>query len=115
MTGDQVSVHYDPMIAKLIVSGQNRQQAVKKIADALKDFKVVGVRTNIEFIQKILSRKEYLDEKAVDTGFIQTHSADLFGRTPVHHDQLIMASLFLLYKSSHYQDENCTCFNSNHG
>ena len=42
--GDQVSVYYDPMIAKLIVWGVNRQQAIARMHKALGDYRIVGVK-----------------------------------------------------------------------
>lgn len=69
--GDQIGVHYDPMIAKLIVSGENRDRAIKLLQKSLTEFNVVGVRTNIEFIQRILDTNNYKDVSQIDTGFIQ--------------------------------------------
>ena len=43
--GDAITPHYDPMIAKLIVHGDNREQALQRLALALDDYAVVGFRT----------------------------------------------------------------------
>ena len=52
--GDTVSTYYDPMIAKLAVHAPNREQAIAKMANALSDYKVIGLPTNIEFLKRAL-------------------------------------------------------------
>lgn len=59
------------MIAKLIVSGENRERAIKLLQKSLSEFNVVGVRTNIEFIQRILNTESYHNISEIDTGFIK--------------------------------------------
>ena len=50
--GDHVSVFYDPMIAKLIVWGEDRRKALKALAHALESFQIGGVPTNIPFCHR---------------------------------------------------------------
>ena len=50
--GDHVSVFYDPMIAKLIVWGEDRRKALKALAHALEGFQIAGVPTNIPFCHR---------------------------------------------------------------
>ena len=52
--GNQVTPHYDPMLAKVIAHAPTREQAIHKLADALCAFEVQGVKTNIPFVQRIL-------------------------------------------------------------
>jgi 3-methylcrotonyl-CoA carboxylase alpha subunit len=73
--GDLVSVHYDPMISKLVVWGKNRTEALRIFRKALGDFQVVGPHTNIEFLKVLSSHKSFIDGD-VDTGFIQVFFAD---------------------------------------
>ncbi|KAL0884403.1 hypothetical protein Bca101_008384 [Brassica carinata] len=75
--GDTVSMHYDPMIAKLVVSGGNRGEALVKLKDCLSNFQVAGVPTNINFLQKLASHKEFAVGN-VETHFIEHHKTDLF-------------------------------------
>lgn len=75
--GDTVSMHYDPMIAKLVVSGGNRGEALVKLKDCLSNFQVAGVPTNINFLQKLASHKEFAVGN-VETHFIEHHRTDLF-------------------------------------
>ena len=49
--GGEVSVHYDPMIAKLIVAAEDRPAALKKMLAALRQYHIVGLPTNIDFVQ----------------------------------------------------------------
>ncbi|AEE27528.1 methylcrotonyl-CoA carboxylase alpha chain [Arabidopsis thaliana] len=75
--GDTVSMHYDPMIAKLVVWGGNRGEALVKLKDCLSNFQVAGVPTNINFLQKLASHKEFAVGN-VETHFIEHHKSDLF-------------------------------------
>nr|AAA67356.1 3-methylcrotonyl-CoA carboxylase precursor [Arabidopsis thaliana] len=75
--GDTVSMHYDPMIAKLVVLGGNRGEALVKLKDCLSNFQVAGVPTNINFLQKLASHKEFAVGN-VETHFIEHHKSDLF-------------------------------------
>lgn len=58
-TGDSVSVYYDPMIAKISVFGANRVQARLRMAAALNDTAVLGLQTNLAFLQAVLAHPEY--------------------------------------------------------
>eukprot|EP00003_Mantamonas_plastica_P011841 TRINITY_DN2181_c0_g1_i7.p2 TRINITY_DN2181_c0_g1~~TRINITY_DN2181_c0_g1_i7.p2 ORF type:complete len:314 (-),score=131.83 TRINITY_DN2181_c0_g1_i7:12-953(-) len=67
--GDEVSIFYDPMIAKLIVRGPNRNAALKQMKKALDEFKVVGLPTNIDFLGRVCSNPAFI-EGGVTTNFI---------------------------------------------
>uniref|UniRef100_A0A0C9RKV7 TSA: Wollemia nobilis Ref_Wollemi_Transcript_13148_2529 transcribed RNA sequence n=1 Tax=Wollemia nobilis TaxID=56998 RepID=A0A0C9RKV7_9CONI len=75
--GDAVSVHYDPMIAKLVVWGENRDAALVKLKDCLSDFRVAGVPTNVGFLQGLAGHRAFAAGQ-VETHFIQNFSGDLF-------------------------------------
>ncbi len=74
--GDEISPHYDPMIAKLIVHGEDRQQALRRLAQALAQYQVVGVATNLEFLHRLATHPAFAGAQ-LDTGFIAQHAADL--------------------------------------
>mmetsp|Transcript_13813 Transcript_13813/g.18036 ORF Transcript_13813/g.18036 Transcript_13813/m.18036 type:complete len:718 (-) Transcript_13813:409-2562(-) len=74
--GDDVSVHYDPMISKLIVYGQDRDQALKLMASALADYQIAGVTTNIEFCLACVQHDAFA-AGGVDTSFIGQYETDL--------------------------------------
>ena len=67
--GDSVSIHYDPMIAKLIVHGEDRDVALEKMAQALAGLRVTGLNTNQEFLSHVF-RHPVFKAGDVDTGFI---------------------------------------------
>jgi len=74
--GDMVGVFYDPMIAKLIVSGHSREEARRNLIDALFQTRIFGIPTNIEFVQRILRLEEFAST-GIDTGFLERNMEDL--------------------------------------
>ncbi|ORZ25822.1 carbamoyl-phosphate synthase L chain, ATP binding domain-domain-containing protein [Absidia repens] len=74
--GDDISVHYDPMISKLIVRGEDRNDALRRFRRALEQYQVVGLTTNIDFIKKVAEHPEFIKGE-VETGFIQQFENDL--------------------------------------
>lgn len=67
--GFEVTPFYDPMIAKLIVRGRNRAEAVSILRTALHEFHVDGIPTNIPFLRRLVETAEYRSG-AFDTGFV---------------------------------------------
>jgi len=68
--GDFISPYYDPMFAKVIVSGATRDEACSRMADALARYEVGGVKTNIPLLARILADEEFLRGRA-HTAFLQ--------------------------------------------
>ncbi|KAL3647845.1 hypothetical protein CASFOL_008813 [Castilleja foliolosa] len=75
--GDTVSMHYDPMIAKLVVWGEDRTSALIKMKDCLSKFQVAGLPTNIDFLLKLANHQAF-ESGEVETHFIEMHKDDLF-------------------------------------
>ncbi|WP_448554408.1 acetyl/propionyl/methylcrotonyl-CoA carboxylase subunit alpha [Thalassotalea montiporae] len=100
LQGDEVSVYYDPMIAKLVVWDESREKALQRLSKALAEYRVSGVTTNIDFLYNLATSKPFVDAE-LDTGFIEKHQALIF-----HEDQqtlsqeLPMAALYLLLKQA---------------
>jgi len=67
--GDEVSVYYDPMIAKLVVWDHDRDSAIKSLVYALDQYKVVGPNTNTQFLKSLLNHPGFIAGD-VETGFI---------------------------------------------
>ena len=67
--GAQIGVFYDPMIAKLVVHGRDRTEALRKLRTALEEYRVVGVSTNIEFLRTLAGNQAFIAGE-VETGFI---------------------------------------------
>ena len=74
--GDTIGVHYDPMIAKLIVWDTDRAAAVARLRRALADYEVVGVRTNLDLLRGIAGHPAFAAAD-LDTGFIGRHGDEL--------------------------------------
>uniref|UniRef100_A0A3P8RCR7 Methylcrotonoyl-CoA carboxylase subunit alpha, mitochondrial n=1 Tax=Astatotilapia calliptera TaxID=8154 RepID=A0A3P8RCR7_ASTCA len=75
--GDEVSAHYDPMIAKLVVWGEDRSAALKKLRYCLRQYNIVGLNTNIDFLLNLSGHPEF-EAGNVSTSFIPQHYAELF-------------------------------------
>ncbi|GAB7362886.1 hypothetical protein MBLNU230_g3188t1 [Neophaeotheca triangularis] len=75
--GDEVSSHYDPMIAKLIVSAPDRKSALQKLRVALEQYEVAGPITNIEFLKRCCDSPAFIAGE-VETGYIEKHRDELF-------------------------------------
>ena len=57
--GDRISVYYDPLIAKVTASAESRDEAISRLVAALRDFPVLGIRTNIPFLIRVLESGEF--------------------------------------------------------
>lgn len=77
--GDEITSHYDPMIAKVIVWDETRLRAIQKMRRTLQDTILFGVRTNIPLLQQILSHPEFVSGK-MTTRFFETHFAKALPR-----------------------------------
>ncbi len=74
--GDEVTVHYDPMIAKMIAHAPDRATACAALSDALGEVRVAGPATNVAFLKAIVDHPEFR-AGGFDTGFIARHLAEL--------------------------------------
>jgi 3-methylcrotonyl-CoA carboxylase alpha subunit len=77
--GDEVTPHYDPMIAKIITHGRDRSEALARMVTALGDVEVVGVNTNTALLASIARHPGFVSGE-VDTGFIERHRPVLFAK-----------------------------------
>ncbi len=77
--GDEISQYYDPMIAKLVVWGEDRAEALRRMKAALGSYQIVGVATNIAFLQRVVAHDAFASGQ-VDTGLVARHRAALFPR-----------------------------------
>ncbi|CAF2519340.1 unnamed protein product [Rotaria sp. Silwood2] len=75
--GDEVSVHYDPMIAKLVAWSTNRTSALQKLRNALQQYYIGGVKTNIPFLMSLCDNKQF-QLGNVHTDFIKENKDALF-------------------------------------
>jgi 3-methylcrotonyl-CoA carboxylase alpha subunit len=94
--GDEVSVFYDPMIAKLIVWDETREKALQRLAKALSEYRINGVTTNIEFLYNLATCKPFV-EADIDTGFIEKNNSLIFHKdNQTLENELPMAALYLV-------------------
>lgn len=97
-----VSPHYDPMLAKLIVWDTNRDMALRRLARALSEFQVVGVQTNLCFLLNLVNNSDFAKAQ-LNTGFIEAHREQLIPKATVTSvDILALASLFILLKRAEF-------------
>lgn len=94
--GDEISPFYDPMIAKLIVWGEDREAARLKMIRSLADYQVVGVANNVSFLTR-LCECESFSTANLDTGLIEREKAYLLPAQPeVPFEAFAMAALWKL-------------------
>nr|MBA3888450.1 3-methylcrotonyl-CoA carboxylase [Acidobacteriota bacterium] len=74
--GSTVPVHYDPLLAKLIVHAETREIAIARARVALQSYPVLGIRTNIPFLIRILEHQAFTDSR-VHTTFVDAHLDEL--------------------------------------
>lgn len=95
--GDEVSIHYDSMVAKLISWGDDRAQAAQNMADLLGHTYMAGLPSNQEFISNVFNHDEFLNAN-IDTGFIKCHEQDLMSESYGKADDtdIVLASLIYI-------------------
>ena len=101
--GGEISMFYDPMIAKLIVHGKDRADAIAKTREALNGFVMRGVQSNIPFHAALLAHPKFIAGD-FNTGFIPEHYAQGFCAEDVQHDdpyflQALAARLHMWYRN----------------
>ncbi|WP_338618036.1 acetyl/propionyl/methylcrotonyl-CoA carboxylase subunit alpha [Pigmentiphaga sp. CHJ604] len=76
--GDTISPHYDPMIAKLVVHGADRREALARMRQALSACRIVGLPTNLAFLSRLVATPSF-EQADLDTGLIEREHDRLFG------------------------------------
>lgn len=99
ISGTTISIYYDPMIAKLITWGRDREQAILRMERALKEYQIVGVKTNIAFLESVLANKDFR-KGHYDTGLIERNIAELRRKAHEGYDEVaaIAAVIHQTYK-----------------
>jgi len=98
--GDEISVYYDPMIAKLIVWDEDRASALRRLRLALAEYEIAGVTTNIGFLAAIASHPAFAAGE-IDTSFIERHRDALIPPPPQIPDEVLaLAGLAFLLRQS---------------
>jgi len=94
--GDTISPFYDPMIAKMIVWGKDRTEALARMAQALSQYQIVGLSSNIAFLSRLIHSDAFANAD-LDTGLIARNEAQLFPPAqPASVDVVALAVVSLL-------------------
>ena len=67
-----IPIYYDSMISKLITYGQDREEAINKMIRAIRDYKIVGVKTTLPFAEFVMQNEHFVSGD-FDTHFIKKH------------------------------------------
>lgn len=103
--GDEITPYYDPMIAKLIVWGTDRHQALARMRQALAQYRVVGVSSNVDFLARLVAVPSFANAR-LDTGLIEREHERLFpppGEVPA--DVWLLAALGELLREAHRAEQ----------
>ncbi|MDN5869650.1 MAG: acetyl/propionyl/methylcrotonyl-CoA carboxylase subunit alpha [Nitrococcus sp.] len=100
--GDTISIHYDPMIAKLIVWDRDRANALRRLRHALAEFQVAGASTNLGFLRRLAAHPAFAAGE-IDTGFIERFRESLIPAPSRAPDQVLaMACLAVLLRNAEW-------------
>jgi len=96
--GFEIPIYYDPLIAKLIVWGSNREDAIERTIRALQEFKITGVKNSLNFLQNIMTAADFVKGNYT-THFIDENMEHLMGSDPCKDDceDMVMITAFLEY------------------
>ena len=92
-SGDEITPWYDPLIAKLIVHGEDRAGALAALRRALAEVEIAGVQSNVEFLRRLAASRAFAAAD-LDTGLIARNGAELFAPRQALADELLAAAAF---------------------
>ena len=94
--GGEVSVYYDPLMAKVIAAAETRELATARLIAALREFTIAGVRTNVSFAARVLASRAFRDG-SIDTAFLDREGEAIAGtidnQSAIRNPQSSMPSL----------------------
>ncbi len=96
-TGSEVGIHYDPMLAKVIARGPDRETALRKLVYALTRFTMLGVQTNREFLIRTLEHPK-LQSGGYHTGVVDEHQEELISKQAGEDELFAAAAALYLHK-----------------
>ncbi|MGE0128870.1 MAG: acetyl-CoA carboxylase biotin carboxylase subunit [Blastocatellales bacterium] len=94
--GMEIGIHYDPMLAKLIAHGETRDEAIRKLVYALRQSSIHGLRTNRDFLIRLLDHQDF-KQGGAHTGFVAEHLDELIVSDDLllNRDSLAAAALYM--------------------
>jgi len=90
--GGTITVNYDPLLAKLIVTAETREASLARLRAALRTFPILGIRTNIPFLLRLIELPDFVEGR-LHTGFIDEHQLLLSGCTQPEPPAYVAAAL----------------------
>jgi acetyl/propionyl-CoA carboxylase alpha subunit len=97
--GNEVTVSFDPMLAKLIVHSPNREGSIAKMLVALEEHPFLGIKTNREYLFRILGHKSFLEGETF-THFVETYKEDLMPKPFTDLDKAIAIASHHLFEGA---------------
>lgn len=95
--GYEIPIYYDPMISKLIVWGNTRDEAIRRMRRALYEYKISGVKTSIKFLERIMNNPNFIQGN-YDTHFIEKNQDQLVSMQPCENcDDMVIIAAFIDY------------------
>lgn len=103
--GDHINIYYDSLLAKLIIWGEDRMQAVNQLRNALKEVTVFGIKTNLSALSSVINH-EYFIAGNFNTHFLQQHK--ILNITAIPNEVYLIAATFLknFNQHHHYHDNS---------
>ncbi|GAB4512274.1 MAG: hypothetical protein OHK0046_11560 [Anaerolineae bacterium] len=101
-SGDEITIHYDPMIAKVIVHAPTRAEAIARMQQALHETVILGTTTNIDFLQVVLAHPDFITGQ-MHTATIDTHLAEMLPESALPEAILQAALIALAVQEAHGQ------------
>ena len=95
--GFDVSLYYDPMLAKLIVWGETRGDAVMRMKRALREYRIVGIKTNIPFHMRVLENTNFIAGH-FDTSFLDENMDLISERREAFIEPAVAAAVLLAHQ-----------------
>tara|TARA_R110002110_G_scaffold400317_2_gene616688 strand:- start:41743 stop:43764 length:2022 start_codon:yes stop_codon:yes gene_type:complete len=117
--GDQLSIHFDPMMSKIITWAETREQAIHKLIHSLDQYQIIGVKNNVDFIKAILTSRAF--QAGLDIQYIEKNAASLIIPAPQASAELLaivsLIQVLQRQKSTQYLEYSPwldnTCFRIN--
>jgi acetyl-CoA carboxylase, biotin carboxylase subunit len=108
--GLEVSLYYDPMVAKLIVWGETRAEAILRMRRALNEYRIGGIKTSIPFHQEIMDSTEFI-WGTFDTGFLNRRRLDRNSKRTQEHERVAALAAVLI---AHEEDRRAVHIGQTH-
>ncbi len=95
--GYEIPIYYDPMISKLIVWGNTREEAIARMRRALYEYKITGVKTSIKLLERVMNNKNFIDGN-YDTHFIENNLKQLLSPSSKNDSEdMVIIAAFIDY------------------